>query len=167
MAQTSAYFETQIVRTVRLEYLLYLPPGYEDDLTRRWPLILFLHSAGGRGSDLDLVRRGDIPLLLDSGHELPFVVVSPQCPVDSHWTLHADALDALLGEVLARHRVDGDRVCVTGASLGGAGTWMLAGAYPERLAAIAPVSSRIVPRCPGSRTCLSGRFTALRTTWCP
>jgi predicted peptidase len=34
--------------------------------------------------------------------------------------------------------VDEHRLYVTGVSLGGAGTWMLTGAYPEQFAAIAP-----------------------------
>jgi predicted peptidase len=108
-------------------------------------MILFLHGAGGRGSDPELVKLGGIPQLLETGHDLPFIVVSPQCPADSHWTLHVEALNALISEVIAHYRVDENRIYLTGASLGGAGTWMLAGAYPERFAAIAPIASRIVP----------------------
>jgi len=145
MAQMPHHFEAEITQVARLDYLLYLPPGYGDDPGQRWPLILFLHSAGGRGSDLELVRRNGIAGFLDDGHDLPFIVVSPQCPADSHWTLHVEALNALLSDVTARYRIDEDRVYLTGMSLGGAGTWMLAGVYPERFAAIAPVSARIVP----------------------
>lgn len=145
MTQTSQHFEAQVTQTVRLDYLLYLPPGYEDEPTQHWPLILFLHSAGARGNNLELVRRNGIAHHLESGHDLPFIVASPQCPAESHWTLHTEALNALLNEVVTRHRVDGDRIYLTGMSLGGAGTWMLAGVYPERFAAIAPVSARIVP----------------------
>ena len=145
MTQIPQHFEAQITQTVRLDYLRYLPSDYDSDPTHRWPLILYLHSAGARGSDVELVRRDGIPHHLENGQDLPFVVVSPQCPADSHWTLHVEALNALLGDVLARCRVDENRVYLTGASLGGAGTWMLAGATPERFAGIAPVASRIVP----------------------
>jgi predicted peptidase len=145
MTQTPHHFEAQITQIARLDYLLYLPAGYGDNLAERWPLLVFLHGAGARGSDLELVKRNDIPYNLENGQSLPFIVVSPQCPADSHWTLHVDALNALIGEVAAQHRVDENRVYVTGVSLGGAGTWMLAGAYPERFAAIAPLSARIVP----------------------
>ena len=92
-----------------------------------------------------MVKRNGIPYNLENGHDLPFIVVSPQCPADSHWTLHVEALNALLSNVAAHYRVDESRIYVTGMSLGGAGTWMLAGVYPERFAAIAPISARIVP----------------------
>ena len=145
MTQIAQHFEAQITQTARLDYLLYLPPGYDDAPTQHWPLILFLHGADGRGSDVELVRRSGIPRNLENGQDLPFIIVSPQCPADSHWTLHIDALNALLGDVITHYRVDEARIYMTGASLGGAGAWMLAGAYPERFAAIAPISARTVP----------------------
>jgi predicted peptidase len=146
MTQIPQHFEAQITQTVRLDYLLYLPADYGNDPMQRWPLILFLHGSGGRGSDLDLVRRdGGIAHHSENGHDLPFIVVSPQCPADSHWTLHLDALNALLNDVAAHYGVDENRVYLTGMSLGGAGAWMLAGVYPERFAAVAPISARIVP----------------------
>jgi predicted peptidase len=145
MSQTPQHFEADVTKTVQLDYLLYLPSGYDADSSQRWPLILFLHGSGERGSDLDLVKLYGIPKNLEMGDDLPFIVVSPQCLADSHWTLHIEALNALLDDVIARTRVDEDRVYLTGLSMGGAGTWMLAGAYPQRFAAIAPICGRIVP----------------------
>jgi predicted peptidase len=145
MTQISEHFEAQITQTVRLDYLLYFPPGYESDVNQRFPLILFLHGAGERGNDLELVKLYGLPHHLETGHDLPFIVVSPQCPEDSHWTLHIAALNALLTEVIARYQVDESCIYLTGLSMGGAGTWMLAGAHPERFAAIAPICARIVP----------------------
>jgi predicted peptidase len=108
-------------------------------------LILFLHGSGGWGNDLELVKREGISQNLENGHDIPFIVVSPQCPADSHRTLHVEALNALLDEVITQYRVDDNRIYLTGVSLGGAGAWMLAGVYPERFAAVAPISARIVP----------------------
>src|SRR5512140_2924602 len=34
------------------QYLLYLPPGYETDKEKVWPVILFLHGSGERGDGL-------------------------------------------------------------------------------------------------------------------
>jgi len=46
---------------------------------------------------------------------------------------------ALLDELLANHRVDPERVYLTGLSMGGYGTWSLALAAPERFAAVVPI----------------------------
>lgn len=145
MTQTPQRFEAQITRAAKLDYLLYLPPGYDSDPTGRFPLLLFLHGSGERGNDLERLKLHGIPQLLENGQELPFIVVSPQCPADSHWTLHVESLNALLDDVISRHRVDEQRVYLTGLSMGGAGAWMLAGAYPERFAAVVPICARIVP----------------------
>jgi predicted peptidase len=145
MTQTSRYFEAQITQTFKLDYLVYLPPGYESDTSQRWPLIFFLHASGERGSDLSLVKGHGLPRNLEAGHDLPFIVVSPQCPADSYWTLHTQALNALLSEVIAHNRVDEDRIYLTGMSMGGAGAWLLAASYPERFAAVVPIASHSVP----------------------
>ena len=145
MTQTPLHFEAHVTQSVQLDYLLYLPPGYDRDSAQPWPLILFLHGAGERGSDTELLKRNGLPQYLDSGNDLPFIVVSPQCPADSHWTLHIEALNALLGAVAAHYRVDENRIYLTGMSLGGAGAWMLAAAHPERFAAVAPICGRMVP----------------------
>jgi predicted peptidase len=145
MLPLQQHFETQITQSVQLDYLLYLPTGYEDDPGKHWPLILYLHGAGAQGNDLELIKANGIPYNLENGHALPFIVACPQCPKNSHWTLHIEALNALLSEVAARYRVDESRIYLTGISLGGAGSWMLAGAHPERFAAVAPVAGRIVP----------------------
>ena len=45
-------------------YLLSLPPSYSEDLTKRWPLILFLHGSGESGADLERVKIHGIPRLV-------------------------------------------------------------------------------------------------------
>jgi predicted peptidase len=134
-------FERQIVKTVSLNYWLFLPPGYDDDPARRWPLILFLHGMGERGDDLELVKKhglarlaGEQPALLS-----PFVVIAPQCPLGTYWAHELDALNALLDEALENLRIDPDRVYLTGLSMGGFGSWFLAMARPERFAAVVPI----------------------------
>lgn len=139
MSQQSRKFEAQITKKVRLNYLLYLPKGYDQDLNQRWPLILFLHGLGERGDDTNLVKKHGIAKIVEERTDFPFIVVSPQCPGDSWWSLEVDALKALLDHVIADYRVDADRVCLTGLSMGGYGTWSLAIAYPELFAAIAPI----------------------------
>jgi predicted peptidase len=130
-------FTKEIRKTVSLNYLLYLPPGYGKEKGKNWPLILFLHGSGERGDDLDRVKTNGPPRLVSEGRDLPFIIVSPQAPRQNNWD--PDALNALLDEVEAQYPVDHDRVYLTGLSMGGSGTWRMAAAHPERFAAIAPI----------------------------
>jgi predicted peptidase len=141
--QSAHLFETTVSRRVSYRYLLYVPKAYSADPARRWPLLLFLHGSGERGNDLARVKVHGPPRQLDGRDDFPFVVVSPQCPVDQRW--QADALAALLDGVTKRLRIDPDRVYVTGLSMGGRGTWDLAMSYPERFAAVAPVCGGALP----------------------
>jgi predicted peptidase len=133
--QKSQHFEREITITVKLDYLLYLPAGYDNDKTD-WPLLVFLHGSGERGDDLEKVKVHGPPKLIAEGKPLPFIVVSPQAP-RRRWD--PATLNAFLDDLVAKYRVDKDRIYLTGLSMGGAGTWALAGAYPERFAAIVPI----------------------------
>lgn len=137
---TDAKTEKQTTRTVEMGYLLYLPEGYRKprgEGTKRWPLMLFLHGAGERGTDLALVKKHGPPKLVERGRSLPFIVVSPQCPRGRWWD--TDVLAALLDEVVGRLAADTDRIYVTGLSMGGFGTWNLGAASPQRFAALVPI----------------------------
>jgi predicted peptidase len=125
--------------TVQKEYryLHYLPPGYEADPTRRWPLILFLHGAGERGDDIEMIKKHGLPKLIAQGKDFPAVVISPQCPVGEWWNVVI--LDALVDKIAREERIDRDRIYVTGLSMGGFGTWALAIHNPDRYAAILPI----------------------------
>ncbi len=131
------HFRQQITRTVELGYLLYLPKEYDIESGKRWPLMLFLHGAGERGANLSLVTKHGPPKLVARGTNFPFIIVSPQCPAGQRWDI--DALLALLDDVVARHRIDTNRVYLTGLSMGGFGSWSLAARFPERFAAVAPI----------------------------
>ncbi|HID23219.1 MAG TPA: phospholipase, partial [Planctomycetaceae bacterium] len=100
---------------VQLDYLLYLPTDYKQK--DAWPLLLFLHGAGERGTDLERVKRHGPPKLIAQGQSFPFIVVSPQCEPDQWWD--PLKLTALLDEIVAHYKVDEDRVYVTGLSMGG------------------------------------------------
>jgi predicted peptidase len=119
--------------------LIDLPHGYEDDRSRRWPLILFLHGISERGVDPEKVRANGLPRLIAEGLKIPFIVASPQCPTSQWWTTQLERLRDFLDALILRHRVDPDRVYLTGLSMGGNGAWELAVDYPDRFAALAPV----------------------------
>ena len=79
---------------------------------------------------------------MHQGQAFPFILVSPQCPSSQWWTWPqlSATLSNLLDEVESKYAVDPERIYVTGLSMGGYGTWSLAMAYPQRFAAIVPIS---------------------------
>ena len=125
--------------TFQMEYLLFLPESYAQSTNQEFPLILFLHGAGERGSDLDSVKRHGIPKIVETNPDFPFIAVSPQCPEDSWWTSELHTINGLIEEIVEKYQVDTSRIYLTGLSMGGFGTWSLASMFPERFAAIAPV----------------------------
>ncbi|MCX5638501.1 MAG: alpha/beta hydrolase-fold protein, partial [Planctomycetota bacterium] len=131
--QHSQVFEKRITKTVKCQYLLFLPEGYGQK-KQHWPMILFLHGAGERGSDLNLVKKHGPPKIVEGQKDFPFIVVSPQCPAGDWWTDKNEVLINLLDDVVARYDVDAERIYLTGLSMGGFGTWTLASAYPDRFA---------------------------------
>ncbi|HEY4309202.1 MAG TPA: prolyl oligopeptidase family serine peptidase [Pirellulales bacterium] len=133
--QRPAQLETQV--PVKLDYLLYLPKDYDNQ--KSWPLVIFLHGAGERGADLDLVKKHGPPKLIDAGKDFPFIVASPQCTKDSWWSWQLRELSALVDDLSSRYKVDQDRIYLTGLSMGGFGTWALAAYQPDRFAAIVPI----------------------------
>ena len=131
-------FEKQIIRTVECKYLLYLPEAYSHS-GDGWPMMLFLHGAGERGDDLEKVKVHGPPKIVEGKNDFPFIVVSPQCPLDSWWPKEVEMLINLVDEIVRLYNVDEERIYLTGLSMGGYGTWSLASEYPDRFAAIAPI----------------------------
>ena len=119
-----------------LHYLLFLPAAYAVH-PQRWPLMLFLHGAGERGDDLQLVKRHGVAKIVEEQPAFPLLVVSPQCPPTEAWA--PEPLLALLDDIEQHYDVDPERLYVTGLSMGGFGTWAVAIAAPDRFAAIAPI----------------------------
>lgn len=135
--QQSRSFTKTVTETVGARYLLFLPRGYAEAPERQWPLLVFLHGAGERGDDLEMVAKHGPPKLVKDQPDFPFILVSPQCPAGGRWS---DAVVlGLIDEVMADQRVDPARVYLTGLSMGGYGTWSLGLTHPERFAAIAPI----------------------------
>jgi predicted peptidase len=121
----------------KLHYLSYEPPGWEDAAR---PLVVFLHGAGERGSDVAKVASHGIPLEIERGKNFPFVAISPLCPSGQNWNELGGALTELLDEVVATFKIDERRVYLTGISMGGFGAWHLAATTPNRFAALVPIA---------------------------
>jgi predicted peptidase len=130
-----------IAKTVEVNYLLYLPGDYGKDNRRKWPLIVFLHGSGERGSDLELLKRQPLPKVLEHQTDFPFIVVSPQLPLEmGNWSGLIEPMKVLVNQIQAAYAVDTQRVYLTGLSMGGFGTWEFALRYPRRFAAIVPIA---------------------------
>ncbi len=135
--QFAKTFTAEIRSKVEMQYLLFLPRGYDAQGTKQWPLILFLHGAGERGTDVWKTAIHGPPKHVATHPEFPFIVVSPQCAEGKRW--EKESLLALLDQVTGDLRVDPTRIYLTGLSMGGYGTWSLGMAHPERFAAILPI----------------------------
>ena len=131
--QKPARLDVQV--KVQMDYLLYLPQDY--DKQEKFPLMLFLHGSGERGTDLQKVKVHGPPKLIAAGKQFPMIVVSPQCAEGMWW--EPIELMALLDDLERKYKVDADRIYVTGLSMGGFGSWRLAAYAPHRVAAIAPI----------------------------
>lgn len=124
-------------------YQLYLPAGAAQARTEgeRWPLLIFLHGSGERGSDIAKVKAHGPPKIADRpGGAFPFILVSPLLPAEEDWDLAK--LDAIVDRAMATLPVDPRRVYLTGLSRGGHAAWRWAAAEPSRFAAVATVAGR-------------------------
>jgi len=115
---------------------VWLPPEYAQR-RERWPLLIFLHGSGERGTELDKVKVHGPPMWAARGRAYPLVLVSPQLEDGATW--EPARLHRLLLALQARLHVEPRRSLVTGLSLGGYGAWNWACTYPDDLAGIAPV----------------------------
>ena len=136
--QVSGKFEKTLKINVNYQYLIYFPKDY-NTTDKKWPLILFLHGSGERGTDINLVKRNGPPKLVSEGKEFPFIILSPQCPKNISWD--NTILMALLNDIISKYKVNENRIYLTGLSSGGSATWSLAIEYPEKFAAIVPISA--------------------------
>lgn len=135
-------------------------PGFLQ-ASARYPLVVYLHGAAGRGDD-NLRHLGqDIQrMLLPEVQALsPFFLLAPQCPEGDEWInrhqtppfstydqarfRESDAAKAtfeILRSLVDSQLVDPNRIYVTGPSMGGSGTWDFITRHPGIFAAAIPVT---------------------------
>ena len=131
---------------VTYRFQVYLPEDWRRDDHKQWPILLFLHGRGERGSEgMWQTQIGLAAEVRDHPERWPFVIVMPQCPQPSYWTdqeMQALAMAAFEQEAAEFH-TDPERTYLTGISLGGYGAWELTRTDPHRWAAIAIASSGV------------------------
>ncbi len=120
-------------------YLIDIPDSVKGK--ENIPLLMFLHGAGERGKDHELIKVNAIPKYIENGSFKPnnLITVCPQCPSGLVWvnvvTLLKDFTDYLIKE----YNIDKNRMSLTGISMGGYGSWEIAMVYPDMFKKIAPV----------------------------
>ena len=118
-----------------MNYGVFYPENYEN-----LPLLVYLHGAGERGLNYDHIYRHGVPRLIAEGREIPAVVLCPQCPADRVWDNVVTELKAVIDAVAEEFSILPDRICLTGSSMGGFGTWMTGLTFSNFFSAIAPVA---------------------------
>ena len=134
--------ESEIVIDERLDYecgytySVKVPAGY--NASNEYPLFLYLH-----GQLLDSVFFNN---MMTNNFHVPdddkYIIVRPS-KLEADWD-PKKALD-VLEDVKTNMNVDDDRVYLTGLSMGGRGTFIVAAALPDYFAAIMPLSPHHEP----------------------
>jgi predicted peptidase len=144
-------FEARLYRNglETMPYRLFIPDGYDPQ--KKYPLIVWLHGAGGAGHDnLRQISGDQIPgthtwTKPDNQMKYPAFVLAPQSP--GRWTdLGHEKLSAplllvvgVLDSLKSQFSIDPQRIYVAGQSDGGYGVWELITKRSELFAAAIPV----------------------------
>ncbi len=139
-----------------LKYRMLFP---DADTLRKYPLVIFLHGSGERGSDNEAqLKWGVMNFATDQNMMLhPAIVIAPQCPEKIGWSNFSrgktssdmrllpepskpmELLIGLIHQLIKTMPVDTNRIYITGLSMGGFGTYDAIERYPGLFAAAVPV----------------------------
>jgi S-formylglutathione hydrolase FrmB len=150
-------FNSHILKRA-VRYCVMLPPNYEKDSNRKYPVLYFLHGLGE--NEQALMRSGGWGLIEDLQHEHKigdFLMVAPEGR-GGFFINSADGgdrySDFLLTEFLSfietHYRVIRNRKSrgVTGLSMGGFGALRLAFAHPELFGSVSAQSPALITETP-------------------
>lgn len=141
---------------INLPYNILLPENY--DSSKEYPLLLFLHGSGERGTDNEkqLIHGGK--LLSTSKELLDVIVIVPQCPENQTWapskqwaeypsdapqTAPATAVLELIDGMIAKGQVNLDRIYGAGLSMGAMGILDLTLRRPNFFKAVSPICGNV------------------------
>ena len=143
--ETGFLDRTLSIRGVTYKYQVFVPDNWSSN--QKWPIILFLHGVGERGTDgLIQTQVGIATAIRNDRSRFPALVVMPQCLKEHRWTdpeMEELSLSAL-GSASREFKGDPKRTYLTGLSMGGYGSWALAARYPNKFAAVVPICGGIL-----------------------
>ena len=125
---------------------LYVPADYDPE--KSWPLVVFLHGLGERGSDgWRQTEVGIGKAIRWNPERFPCLVFMPQCSRSTVWSASENEggaaaikhVDAGIEAILDGYNVDEDRISLTGLSMGGFGAFRYGAENAERFSALMPV----------------------------
>jgi len=138
-----------------LNYRILFPKDFSEE--REYPVVLFLHGAGERGSDNEAQLTHGSKLFLEKQEEFPAIVIFPQAPKEDYWakvevnrdsvplqfnfmnketaTKSLQLVIELMDKMASKDYVNKDQIYVGGLSMGGMGTFEIIYKKPEMFAA--------------------------------
>jgi len=144
-----------------LKYRILYPINFSKE--KQYPVVLFLHGSGERGSDnySQLTHGSSLFLANDNRKQFPAIVVFPQCPENDYWantevdrttqpislkfanggesTKSLGLTMSLMDNLLNDSYVIKEQVYVMGLSMGGMGTFEILSRKPLMFAAAVPI----------------------------
>ena len=148
-----------------LQYRLLVPEHIESG--KQYPLVIFLHGAGERGSDNEKQLTHGSQMFLNpvNRENYPAYVLFPQCPESGYWAYSSRpesfeggkmpanpqltpvmrTLKQLIDSYISRNDIDKSRVYVMGLSIGGMATYDISCRYPETFAAAIAICGTVNP----------------------
>lgn len=161
-----------------LKYRILYPKDFSK--SQNYPLLLFLHGAGERGSDNEMQLVHGSKLFIDSIQKHPAIVIFPQCPTDGYWsnvdndrttepvtrnfplndkpTKALQLVMDLMDEFQTKPFVDKEKIYVGGLSMGGMGTFEILSRKPTFFAAAFAI-------CGGGNPALAEKYAKTTPMW--
>lgn len=125
-----------------MPYRILVPRDY--DATKTYPLLLFLHGIGERGTDNEQqLTLGASLFQADSiRNKYPSFVVFPQCPTAHYWfdDKEMNTLKGLIDTLEAAYLINEKKIYIGGLSMGAYGTYAMVAENPDLFAAAVAIS---------------------------
>ncbi len=154
-SQSKGFQENVFIGKDTLRYQLLSPEKIEKD--KKYPVVLFLHGSGERGTDNKRQLKHISSLFLDSANrkKFPCFVIAPQSKGGKYRWSGLRENDSIISPLVLAEQltdqlvkdlpIDVSRIYITGLSMGGAGIWESIIYNPDKYAAAIPICGWGIP----------------------